>query len=131
MTTIEEIEQRLQNITPGGWGLQCDLHGDIVGVGSDGFSIVEIVEHRKEADDNAIFIANAPTDIKFLLNHTQGLETQNIKAEGNVKALTTTLKMAKDALQAVHDNIDWRVQDASDMILLCIAHIDLTLGENK
>lgn len=69
---INEIEKRLNNITPGKWQYIVDYDHFIV---SDNEIIIaqttyDDLSSSKESEyvDDVEFIANAPEDIKFLLN---------------------------------------------------------------
>lgn len=73
---IVEIRARRDAVTPGGWTAERKTHGWHVGPQPEGVcSIHDNTDgsHYEERKANATFIANAPTDIDYLLDENKRL----------------------------------------------------------
>ena len=72
-----EIEERLKAATPGPWFRTPDFYRGLRGVESDDSFVVE----PPLTDEDAEFIAAAPSDVAFLLDRVRELEARSDEAE--------------------------------------------------
>lgn len=81
----DAIRERLEAATPGEWSVDYDDDADdgtipvvtrfVVGVIAESAPVVDL-HGIANADDNAAFIAHAPTDVRRLLDEVERLEAQ-------------------------------------------------------
>lgn len=74
MSRIEEIEARLEAATPGPWEFSLGRDWEITANGGSLDYVASVSDHGDQSDHDAVFIANAPEDIAYLLAALRGLE---------------------------------------------------------
>lgn len=76
MTRIEEIKARLAKITPGKWKFKHsgNMHGSSIELDNGGVLAVTTSYGRMRED--AQFIAQAPSDVAYLLERIEALEAK-------------------------------------------------------
>ena len=108
---IDKIRERLNNATPGPWEyVDDDCYGGIESIDGEFITGGDPNEGRLELDDpNVLLIANAPTDIAYLLNLNEEKD----------ELITALLKELRGLCWACKHSKPWELRAEGSLTVTC------------